>query len=69
MYEVLIKKIQNIKPNLKINSIMTYITSLKMFFDPKSDMNDTSTFDNPEKIIKLIKDQPLTTQKTDLLLL
>lgn len=66
MYEVLMKKIQKTKPNLKINSIMTYITSLKMFFDPKSDMNDASTFDNPEKIFNLIKDQLLTTQKNRL---
>jgi hypothetical protein len=37
-----------------------------MFFDPKSDMNDASTFDNPEKIFNLIKDQLLTTQKNRL---
>ena len=62
MYETLISKIKKIKPNLKINSIMTYITSLKIF----GDITGKGIFTKPEKIFKLIENQPLTTQKNRL---
>jgi len=70
MYNKIIEQIKAIKPNLKLNSIQTYIVSLKKI---KREINNDVDLDNPDflldtkKVLKIIdKDAYITTKKNRL---
>lgn len=70
MYEKIIENIKKIKPNLKLNSIQTYIVALKKI---AKELNDGVNLDNPEflldtkKVLKIIDDEKyITTRKNRL---
>lgn len=69
--EHIINQIQNFKPNLKQNSIKTYLVSLKKISkcvgeDHSKFPEDPSFLKNTDKVFQCIKSEPITTRKNRL---
>jgi hypothetical protein len=72
--KILIEAIQEFKPNLKLNSIMTYLNNLKKVCRELNGNNDKSCYlgnlkwlDGFDAVIKTIDDEPLNTRKNRLI--
>lgn len=72
--KILVEAIQDMKPNLKLNSIMTYINNLKRICRELSGKDKKDCYlgnlkwlDNYDAVMKTINDEPLNTRKNRLI--